>query len=136
MMNNLLFTQDQEQQSQQSLHIPAPSASRIRPHSLKPQHSRLDYARRKSAADITTIVPSFEPSTDEKDLVEDDILGPPRRSSASWFKRRFTLFSLEQPVDEKRRMTTDRFSFCVDRSCADILKQKRPSVIAQMLEVV
>ena len=118
-----MFTQDQEKQS---LNVPAPPTpgvtGRIRSHSLKPQHSRLDYERRKTAADITLIG-------------DHDIVEIPKTTSPSWFRRRFTLFSIDQPISEKRRMTTDRFSFCDEKSCAELLKQKRPSVIAQMMEV-
>jgi hypothetical protein len=115
-----MSTQEHEKQS---LDVPPPATSgRIRSHSLKPQHSRLDYARRKSVADILV--------TDTEEIEE--IEKPP---SPSWFKRRFTLFSFDQPISEKSRMTTYRFSFCEEKACSDLLKQKRPSVIAQMMEV-
>ena len=116
-----MFTEEQENQS---LHVPPlpPTPGRIRSHSLKPQHSRLDYTRRKSATDIALI--------DDHEIEE--IEKPP---SPSWFKRRFTLFSFDQPINEKRRMTTDRFSFCDEKTCSNLLKHKRPSIIAQMMEV-
>ena len=121
-----------EQQENQTLQIPIPSTpGRIRSHSLKPQHSRIDYERRRSANDIsssTSFISCLESSTDDNDI--DDIQKIP---SPSWFKRRFTLFSFEQPINpqNQRRMTTDRFSFFD----AELLKQKRPSFIAQMMEV-
>jgi hypothetical protein len=123
-----------EEQENQSLQVPSvpPPPGRIRSHSLKPQHSRIDYERRKSAADVSSsIVSCFESSTDDNELEE----LPELSSSSSWFKRRFTLFSFEQPINEKRRMTTDDFSFLNDKSYAYLLKKKRPSLIAQMMEV-
>jgi hypothetical protein len=121
-----------QEEENQSLHVPStPLPGRIRSHSLKPQHSRIDYARRKSAADISSsIVSCFSSSTDEGELEKS-----PRTPSPSWFKRRFTFFALDQPIDEKRRMTTDRLSSFDEKSYADLLKQKRPSFIAQMMEV-
>jgi hypothetical protein len=121
-----------QEEENQSLHVPStPLPGRIRSHSLKPQHSRIDYARRKSAADISSsIVSCFSSSTDESELEKS-----PRTPSPSWFKRRFTFFALDQPIDEKRRMTTDRLSSFDEKSYADLLKQKRPSFIAQMMEV-
>jgi len=126
-----MSTEEQENQSLQIPSVPPPPPGRIRSHSLKPQHSRIDYERRKSAADVSSsIVSCFESSRDDNELEE-----LPELSSSSWFKRRFTLFSFEQPINEKRRMTTDDFSFLNDKSYADLLKKKRPSFIAQMMEV-
>jgi hypothetical protein len=122
----------EEKEDDQSLQVPQPSTpGRIRSHSLKPQHSRIDYARRKSAADASiNIISCFDSTTDDNQL---PVSAKP--SSPSWLKRRFTLFSFEQPVNDKRRMTTDRLSFFDEKSYSDLLKQKRPSLIAQMMEV-
>jgi hypothetical protein len=120
-----------EEKENQSLQVPSVPPGRIRSHSLKPQHSRIDYERRKSAADVSSsIVSCFESSTDDNESEQ-----LPELPSSSWFRRRFTLFSFEQPIKEKRRMTTDNFSFLNDKSYADLLKEKRPSLIAQMMEV-
>lgn len=125
----MMFTEDQENQT---LNVPLiTTPGRIRSHSLKPQHSRIDYARRKSATDVSpAIVSCFERSTDENEIEE-----LPKMPSPSWFKRRFTLFSFDQPINDKRRMTTDRLSFSDEKSYTDLLKEKRPSLIAQMMEV-
>ena len=123
-----------EEQTEQSLQVPTPATpGRIRSHSLKPQHSRIDYARRKSAADVSsTIVPCWDASGEQQQ--SSDVLN--KTPSPSWLKRRFTFFSLEQPmIDDKRRMTTDRLSFFDEKSYSELLKQKRPSLIAQMMEV-
>lgn len=122
-----------EEQTEQSLQVPTPSTpGRIRSHSLKPQHSRIDYARRKSAADVSsTIVTCWDTSGEPQSAEALD-----KTPSPSWLKRRFTFFSLEQPmIDDKRRMTTDRLSFFDEKSYSELLKQKRPSLIAQMMEV-
>jgi hypothetical protein len=135
-MDNSLVTKEEEQQR---LHVPPPPPSRIRSHSLKPRHSRQDYARRKSAADAaSTTITRLELSTDNSEL-EQTNTPPPRRASATWFQRRFTLFSLEQPqmeTHQQRRMTTGRFSIFDNKSNSNFLKQKRPSIISQMVEVV
>jgi hypothetical protein len=121
-----------EEAEDQSLHVTQPpTPGRIRSHSLKPQHSRIDYARRKSAADVSsTIISCFDSTADDHQLEIST-----KTPSPSWLKRRFTLFSFEHPVDDKRRMTTDRLSFFDEKSYSDLLKQKRPSLIAQMMEV-
>jgi hypothetical protein len=121
-----------EEVEDQSLHVTQPSTpGRIRSHSLKPQHSRIDYARRKSAADVSsTIISCFDSTTDDNQLEMSA-----KASTPSWLKRRFTLFSFEQPVNDKRRMTTDRLSFFDEKSYSDLLKQKRPSLIVQIIEV-
>lgn len=122
-----------EEETEQSLQVPTPATpGRIRSHSLKPQHSRIDYARRKSAADVSsTIVTCWDASEEQQ---SSDVLD--KTPSPSWLKRRFTFFSLEQPmIDDKRRMTTDRLSFFDEKSYSELLKQKRPSLIAQMMEV-
>ena len=123
---------EEEKDDPQSLQVPQPATpGRIRSHSLKPQHSRIDYARRKSAADVSAnIISCFDSTTDDNQLPVSA-----KNSSPSWLKRRFTLFSFEQPVNDKRRMTTDRLSFFDEKSYSDLLKQKRPSLIAQMMEV-
>ncbi len=121
-----------EEQENQSLHVSSDPPGHIRSHLLRPQHSRIDYARRKSATDLSSsIVSCFESSTDDNDLEEES----PKMSSTSWFQRRFTLFSLDQPINQKHQMTKDHFSFSDEKSYADLLKQKRPSLIAQVVEV-
>jgi hypothetical protein len=126
-------------QEEQGLHVTPPPPSRIRSHSLKPRHSRQDYARRKSAADASSVTMThLELSTDNNEL-EQTNTPPPRRSSATWIQRRFTVVSLEQqqnPANRQRRMTTGRFSFFDDQSNSNILKHKRPSIISQVVEVV
>lgn len=139
MMNSSPNADEEEQQ--QHLHVPPPPSNRIRSHSLKPRHSRQDYARRKSAADAasTTITTThLELSTDNNEL-EQTNTPPPRRASATWLQRRFTLFSLEQEeiaTNQQRRMTTGRFSIFDNKPNSNLLKRKRPSVISQMVEVV
>lgn len=132
-MDNSLVTEEEEQQR---LHVPPPPPSRIRSHSLKPRHSRQDYARRKSAADAaSTTITRLELSTDNSEL-EQTNTPPPRRASATWFQRRFTLFSFEPEdfeTNQQRRMTTGRFSIFDNQK--NLLKRKRPSVISQMVEV-
>ena len=130
-MNNSLATEDQ------CLHSPPPSSSRIRSHSLKPRHSRQDYARRKSAADASTNT-RLELSTDSHEL-EQANTPPPRRASATWLQRRFTLFPFEPEqieTNRQRRMTTGRFSIFEHKSNGNFFKQKRPSIISQVVEVV
>lgn len=102
--------------------LPPPTPGRIRSHSLKPQHSRIDYARRKSASELSCA----EFSTDQISQLDEMKNSP---STSSWLKRRFTFFSLEQPIENKRRSMFD------DKTYSDLLRQKRPSVIAQMMEV-
>ncbi len=140
MNNSPLVTEEQEeQQQQQPIHFPPPPPSRIRSHSLKPRHSREDYARRKSAADAnSTTVTRLELSTESNEH-EQINTPPPRRTSVTWFQRRFTLFSLEQQQmsdNQQRRMTTGRFSIFDHKSDSNFLKQKRPSIISQIVEVV
>lgn len=120
-----------EEQPEQSSLLPPASAGRIRSHSLKPQHSRIDYARRKSTADLPSTIVSCWNSSGENNQSEIS----PKTPSPSWFERRFTLFSLDQPIDDRRRMTTDCLPLSDERAYADLLKNKRPSLIAQMMEV-
>ena len=133
-MNNSIATQEQ-----QHLQILPPLSNHIRSHSLKPRHSKHDYARRKSAADASAITMThLELSTDKNEL-EQTNTPPPRRSSVAWFPRRYTVVSLEQqqsPKHRERRMTTGRFSFFDDKSNSNILRPKRPSIISQVVEVV
>ena len=135
-MNSSLVTQDEQEQEQQHLHLPTPSSNRIRSHSLKPKHSKQDYVRRKSAADAASSRPRrLELSTENNEL-EHTNTPPPRRASATWFQRRFTLFSFEPDEfesNQQRRMTTGRFSIFDNRR--NLLRRKRPSVISQMVEV-
>lgn len=121
----------EEESTEQSLQVPPATPGRIRSHSLRPQHSRIDYARRKSAADVSSTIVTCWDSSNENS--HSDTLN--KTPSPSWLKRRFTFFSLEQPIDERRRMTTDRLSFFDEKSYSELLKQKRPSLIAQMMEV-
>ncbi|CAF3240764.1 unnamed protein product [Rotaria sp. Silwood2] len=110
--------------------VPSPSSGRIRSHSLRPQHSRLDYARRKSTADISSEnISCLESEKDESQLGK-----PLKNVPPSWIKRRFTLFFLEHTMNKNRRMTTDCLYNINDKSCSNLLKQKRPSAIAQMME--
>jgi hypothetical protein len=126
-------------EEQQSLHVPS---NRIRSHSLNPRHSKHDYTRRKSAADVTSnVITRLELSTDSQEL-EQTNTPPPRRPSIMAFQRRFTLFSLEsdetlpsRQQQQRRRMTTGRCSLFDERSSSDLLKQKRPRIFSQMVEV-
>jgi len=128
-------------EGQQHLNVPPPQPNRIRSHSLKPRHSKQDYNRRKSAADassIRTIRLELSADNNQHELTNTP---PPKRSSAKWLQRRFTLYSLEQqqqPMvpNRERRMTTGRFSFFDDKSDSNLLTNKRPSIISQMVEVV
>lgn len=129
-------------EGQQHLNVPpTPQPNRIRSHSLKPRHSKHDYNRRKSAADassIRTIRLELSADNNQHELTNTP---PPKRSSATWLQRRFTLYSLEQqqqPMvpNRERRMTTGRFSFFDDKSDSNLLTNKRPSIISQMVEVV
>ena len=133
------MTSSSATQEEQHLHIPPPPPSRIRSHSLKPRHSRQDYARRKSAADASSsTITRLELSTDNNEL-EQTNTPPPRRPSATWFQRRFTLFPFEEQqqmaLNQQRRMTTGRFSIFDTKSNSSFLKQKRPSIISQVVEV-
>ncbi|CAF4737327.1 unnamed protein product [Rotaria sp. Silwood1] len=132
MMNNSLTTNEQ-----QRLNIQTLSSSRIRSHSLKPRHSKQDYARRKSAADATsTTITHLELSTENNELKRTNT-PPPRRPSTTWFQRRFTVFSFEQQhmsPNRQQRMRMGRYSVFNDKSNSNILKQKRSSVISQMVE--
>lgn len=132
-MEDLLFKLDEPKQSSQ--HISTPLPGRIRLHGLRPQHSRVDYARRKSAADISSRVNESsshchentdddeEKEIEENERGQSDSTGIQRSasSSASWLNRRFTLNSTKLPRDEQ--------------SFSDLLRQKRPSIISQMMEV-
>lgn len=116
--------------------------SRIRSHSLKPQHAKQDFGRRKSAADASSMVIArqsrLELSTDNT-RHERTNTPPPRRASATWAQRRFTLYPLEQDeisVSQHRRMTTGRFSIFEAKPNRHFLKQKRPSIVSQVVEVV
>jgi hypothetical protein len=139
-MNSSLVTQEEEdeeeQQQQQRLHLPAPPSNRIRSHSLKPRHSKQDYVRRKSAADVASITPKHLELSATINKLEHTNTPPPRRPSATWLQRRFTVFSFEPEElksNQKRRMTTHRFS--IFDNGRNLLKRKRPSVISQMVEV-
>ncbi|CAF0825927.1 unnamed protein product [Rotaria sordida] len=132
MMNDSLPIQQQE-----CLHIQTPSSNRIRSHSLKPRHSKQDYTRRKSAADATsTTITHLEISTENNELKRTNT-PPPKRPSAAWLQRRFTIFSFEQQQmspNQQERMRMGRYSIFNDKSNSNILKQKRSSVISQMVE--
>lgn len=133
-MEPLLLKVDETKQTSQ--HISTPVPGRIRLHGLRPQHSRVDYARRKSAADISSRVNESSSHSHENDDDDDDDdadLGyynhrerdsdgiKHSSSSSSWIKRRFTLNSTKLPQDQQ--------------SFSDLLQQKRPSIISQMMEV-
>lgn len=120
-----------QEQKNQSLHVPTNHTGRIRSHSLKPQHSRIDYARRKSAADLSTpTISSFEEIARDESTETIMKLTPP-----SWFKRRFTFFSIEKSIEDNRRMKANSLSNLHDTTVSNILKQKRPSAIVQLMEV-
>ena len=103
--------------------LPPPTPGRIRSHSLKPQHSRIDYARRKSASELSCAEFSIEHISRLDEMKKSP-------SASSWLKRRFTFFSLDQqPMQDKRQSIFD------ERSYSDLLRQKRPSIMAQMMEV-
>ncbi len=135
-MNNSMVTR--ERQRLQLLPTP-PIPNRIRSHSLKPRHSRQDYARRKSAADASSeTMTHLELSTDNNEF-EQANTPPPRRPSAVLSQRRYTVVSFEQQQsrsNQQRRMTTGRFSIFDYKSNSNILRQKRPSIISQVVEVV
>ena len=122
---------------QQSCHDSSLAPGRTRSHSLKPRYSRHDYAPRKSAANAAS-TSYLELATENNELKRINT-PPPRRRSTTYFQRRFTFFSLEQqqnPSNRRRRMTTGRFWISSNKSNSDLLKQKRPSIISQMFEVV
>jgi hypothetical protein len=140
MMNSSLVTQEEQEQEQeqeqQHLHLTPPPSNRIRSHSLKPRYSKQDYVRRKSAADVASTTPIRLKLSTENNELEHTNTPPPRRASATWFQRRFTLFSFEPEdfeTNQQRRMTTGRFSIFDNQK--NLLKRKRPSVISQMVEV-
>ncbi|CAF3240005.1 unnamed protein product [Rotaria socialis] len=132
---------------QQCLDVPLPPPGRIRSHSLKPRHSKLDYARRQSAAGAssvsttppptTTITTGMKLSTENSELQKANT-PPPRRTSTPWFQRRFTVFSFDQQQNassnQQRRMTMGRYSVFSDKPNANLIRQKRPSVISQVVE--
>ncbi|CAF3787058.1 unnamed protein product [Rotaria sp. Silwood1] len=117
----------QEQKDQSPLYV---SSNRIRSHSLRPQYSRLDYARRKSTANISSQnISCLELENDEiQNKKSSKIFSP------SWLKRRLTLLFFEQTINKKRRRTTDCLYNIHDKSYSNLLKQKRSSVVVQMLE--
>lgn len=137
MINNTLVSQEQ-QQRQQSVHLTSPSTNRVRSHSVKPQQIKEDYVRRKSATDVPSASAiRLELSTDLSDH-EHTNTPPPRRTSPAWFRRRFTLFSLEHEdlaSNQPRRATTARFSFFDHHKTSQSLKRRRPSIVSQMVEV-
>ncbi|CAF4032599.1 unnamed protein product [Rotaria magnacalcarata] len=137
MMNISSITNEQE-----CLDVPLPPPGRIRSHSLKPRYSKQDYARRQSAAvtssvSTTTVTKRMKLSTENSELQETNT-PPPRRISAAWFQRRFTVFSFDKqqntPSNEQQRMTMCRYSVFNDKPSANLIRQKRPSVISQVVE--
>lgn len=137
MMNNTEITDEEEELDT----LPSqPAARSIRSHSLKPRHSKQDYARRKSAADASlTINKRMELSTENNELQEKNNTPPPKRTSATWFQRRFTVFSFDpeqSSPNRSNRMTSTRFSLYQDKSNGSLLKQKRSNFISQVAEVV
>ncbi|CAF1095130.1 unnamed protein product [Adineta steineri] len=131
-MNRSIATEEQ-----QHLHVPSPPSNLTRSFSLKSQHSKQDYIRRKSAADAPSLaIKRLELSADNNEN-EQINTPPPRRPSAALFQRRFTVFSVEEQYmasNRQRRMTTGRFSFFDNKSNTNLLKNKRPSVISQVVE--
>lgn len=132
-MNNSLVSQEQ-----QSLHLTPPSSNRIRSHSVKPRQTRDDHIRRKSATDVPSAnATRLELSTDLSDH-EHTNTPPPRRTSATWFQRRFTVFSFEHDdlaSNQTRRATTARLSFFDNHKSSQSFKRRRPSIVSQMVEV-
>lgn len=108
----------------------APPVNRLRSLSLNPHHSREDFIRRKSFADVST---HLELSRETQELEQTNTPPPRRPSSTMWLQRRFTAFSLEQSTKmaahQSRRMTTGPFSK------ADLLRPRRPKILSQMMEV-
>ena len=137
MMNSSIVTE--ELQKQEHLHVPSPPSNRVRSQSLKPQQTCQDHPRRVSATDLSsTSIKRTELSADNNQHVELST-PPPKRASITHFQRRFTVFSVEEQAiasNRQRRMTTGRFSFFDDKINPNLLKNKRPSVISNMMEVV
>ena len=131
-MNNPLQTKhsELEEEDEDENKVQETPVNRLRSHSLNPNYSRELFTRRKSAADVST---HLELSRESQEY-EQTNTPPPRRTSPSmWSQRRFTAFSLEQPVkistNQPRRMTTGRVSN------ADLLRPRRPKILTQMMEV-
>lgn len=121
---------DAYKQDASNVSTPIPGRTRFR--ALKLQHSRLDYARRKSATDLSsTEISCSEFSTSPTTFTEQPV-NKTKSTSPSWFRRRFTLFSPEQSLSEISR---NRQPLLAEKSFSDLLRHKRPSVIAQMMEV-
>ena len=133
-MNSSLVTHEQ-----QNLHLPPPVPTRNRSSSLKPHTSKQDSVRRKSAADTFSTTIKRPELLTEHNIHQETNTPPPKRTSSTWFQRRFTVFSFEQqPASsiQSRRMTTGRFSFLSDTPDSNVYKQKRPKFLTHMVEVL
>jgi len=121
--------QQENEEDQDEEKIQQAPVNRLRSHSLNPNHSKEDFIRRKSAADVSS---HLELSKQTQELEQTNTPPPRRPSSAMWFQRRFTAFSIEQSTkvstNQSRRMTTGRFSN------ADLLRPRRPKILSQMME--
>ena len=121
---------DADEEDEDEVKVQQAPANRLRSLSLNPHHSREDFIRRKSLADVST---HLELSRETQELEQSNTPPPRRPSSAQWLQRRFTAFSLEQSskiaAHQSRRMTTGRFSN------ADLLRPRRPKILSQMMEV-
>lgn len=132
--------EDEEEQAEQEDEDGEPIRSvRIRSHSLNPRYSKQNYFRRKSTSDTgTNMIQRLELSGGSQEL-EQINTPPPRRFSTIWSQRRFTFFGFDQQEtksNERRRMTTGRFSLFDEKPSSEMLKKKRPSTLTQMAEVL
>jgi hypothetical protein len=123
-----------DESKQVASHISTPLPGRIRAHALKPQHSKVDYARRKSTNDVSVTISPCSNVTDETDDNDDDHnrVSSWRHTSSSWLKRRVTMLSIEQSTT---KISCDHQSECEVKGLSDRFRNKRASVIVQLMEV-
>lgn len=121
-----LSTIDEHRQTSSEISNTIPG--KLRSNLLKTQHSRLDYERRKSAADISSAELSSTDFFHSEQIRNQQQIEKSKQISPSWFRRRFTLFSNET-------LPTNRKQFLTEKSFSDLFRHKRPSAIAQLMEV-
>lgn len=107
--------------------LPVPTV-RVRSHSLQADYGTPKSLQRKTSADIPRLrlsVGDNKPASASK------------TSSSSWFHRRFSWFSIDQPGSSppQQQPAAARFSIYNDESYAILLGPRRPSVIMQMMGV-
>ncbi|CAF1043165.1 unnamed protein product, partial [Didymodactylos carnosus] len=114
--------------NRERLHVP-----RIRSHSLAPKHSKYDYNRRRSELEQSSA------SINQQKSLDDDKQQPQRTNVPAWFRRRFTLFSIEanrRPSNSSisNYSKQNSFSFDNDQILENYNQQRRPSKIMSLVE--